>query len=530
MVMGWFLACGSAAAQPSLELPPPDPVPPVVPASEPTSGPPALPPWPDAGRAPVPPPLPPDPGPTAAPPVPGTTSVHNRGEVPNVVLEKIGPATLTFGRPLVWETVVRNVGTVPVYQIRVEDEIPSQTRFLKAEPPAEINGQRLFWFIDKLVAGEEKRLRIEVQPLEETEITSLAVATFSTNAQISTRLVRPQLRVRKLGPATAVVGETITFRIEVTNTGTGPATNLLVRDQLPAGLQHPQGTFIEADMGTLAAGETKVLNLNVRPVTRGQHVNEVTVTGDDNLRGTAQAAVLVTQPAIKVAKSGPDQMILNTEGTFFLDMSNVGDAPARRVQLIDALPAELTFVLASDNGRYDKDTHSVQWDLENLAPGEKRRVSVRVVSNAIGDLRNMAILQAEPGLVERTQAEVRVVGIPALLLEVVDLEDPLEVGMETRYEICVLNQGSAQSTNLQVVAVVPEGMTLLRAEGEVNYRIQGRQIIFEPLPKLAAKSDITFRVFVRGDIPGDHRFKAQINCDQLRTPVTEEESTQVYRQ
>jgi hypothetical protein len=120
------------------------------------------------------------------------------------------------------------------------------------------------------------------------------------------------------------------------------------------------------------------------------------------------------------------------------------------------------------------------------------------------------------------------VGVPALLLEVVDRDDPLEVGAVTVYEIRVLNQGTAPNTNVQIMATFPEGIVPLDAEADAPYRIQGRQIVFEPLARLAPKADAVFRVRAKADDVGDHRVKIQLNSDQLRIPVVEEESTKVY--
>src|SRR5262249_15592293 len=114
-------------------------------------------------------------------------------------------------------------------------------------------------------------------------------------------------------------------------------------------------------------------------------------------------------------------------------------------------------------------------------------------------------------------------------LEVVDLDDPIEVGAETTYEIRVMNQGSSPCTGLRIDAVLPQGaMELVGAEGPTSHHDQGQQVSFEPLPKLAARADALYRVKVRGLRPGDWRFTARMICDQLERPVTEQESTQVY--
>jgi hypothetical protein len=138
------------------------------------------------------------------------------------------------------------------------------------------------------------------------------------------------------------------------------------------------------------------------------------------------------------------------------------------------------------------------------------------------------VAQADRGLEAKAEAAIHVDGIAALMLEVVDLDDPVEVGAETSYEIRVVNQGTAACTGLQIVATVPNEMATRDAEGPSTYRIQGQQVIFAPLPKLASHADVLYRVKVRGIKPGDVRFKVQMSCDQLQRPVYEEESTHVY--
>ena len=62
----------------------------------------------------------------------------------------------------------------------------------------------------------------------------------------------------------------------------------------------------------------------------------------------------------------------------------------------------------------------------------------------------------------------------------------------------------------------------------LKYRVEGRELIFEPLPKLAKKVDVIYRIQVRGIAPGDVRFKTRIRADGLKEPVSREESMRIY--
>jgi uncharacterized repeat protein (TIGR01451 family) len=140
-----------------------------------------------------------------------------------------------------------------------------------------------------------------------------------------------------------------------------------------------------------------------------------------------------------------------------------------------------------------------------------------------------AAARAEGGQDVKADGTFTVEGIPALALEVVDLEDPIEVGADLTYEIRIVNQGSCPCTNIQIVAQVPEGLQAHEGTGPTAYKANGADVVFEPLTKLAVKADAVYRVKVRGMQPGDYRFRVQMTCDQLRQPVMKEEASRVYK-
>ena len=87
-----------------------------------------------------------------------------------------------------------------------------------------------------------------------------------------------------------------------------------------------------------------------------------------------------------------------------------------------------------------------------------------------------------------------------------------------------------RSTNVEVVCTLPEQLKFLGAKCSttLRYRHEGRELIFEPLARLAPKADVIYRVQVRGIAPGDIRFRTRIKSDGLKDPVMREESTRIY--
>jgi uncharacterized repeat protein (TIGR01451 family) len=450
-------------------------------------------------------------------------------QTPTLQVEKVGPTTLNVGKPLRYEIVIRNTGSTTVLSVQVEEQIPAAARFVGADPRPMNRSGLLVWNLGNLDPGVERRIKIELQPIGEGELDSRALVTFSTASSLHTRVTRPRLTLVKTGPLNVQIGQPAVFQLQISNTGTGPATGVILHDHLPEGLRHTNGPEVETDIGTLAAGESKTITLETTAVKAGRFVNQAVVSGDEGLQALAQVPVVVTEPLLTLQKYGPKRLYLGRTADFKLEVANPGSAPAANVQIVDTLPPEFDFVEASDGGKFDPATRGVTWNIGALPPGQNQMISVKGLAKAAGDPVNQAVAHADGGLEAKAAATVHLEGVPALLFEVVDLEDPIEVGAETTYEIRVVNQGTSPTTNLQIIATVPNGMTPREATGPTSHRIQGHEVIFEKLPALAPKADALYRVKVVGDQPGDMRFKAQMTSDQLRSPVYEEESTRVYK-
>ena len=76
-------------------------------------------------------------------------------------------------------------------------------------------------------------------------------------------------------------------------------------------------------------------------------------------------------------------------------------------------------------------------------------------------------------------------GIAALLFQVADTADPIQVGEETTYEVRVANQGSKAAANVQLIVDLPSEVTPIAAEGQVRNRSEGNRVTFDALASLA---------------------------------------------
>ena len=128
-----------------------------------------------------------------------------------------------------------------------------------------------------------------------------------------------------------------------------------------------------------------------------------------------------------------------------------------------------------------------------------------------------------------TGCEPRGVGVPAILLELVDVEDPVPVGGEVVYEIRVTNQGTAALTNVRPVGTVPDLQEYVSSTGATPARLEeGGRLVMDPVATLEPQATAAWRVVTRALEVGIAHFRIDLSSDQLPRAFGELESTNQY--
>ena len=326
-----------------------------------------------------------------------------------------------------------------------------------------------------------------------------------------------------------LLGEDALLSIVVSNPGTGVAEGVVLNERIPAGMQHAAGAELEYEIGTLKPGESRQLQLPLRAVRAGNVNNVLTAKAEANLRAEERTTLEVVAPQLDVTMEGPKRRFLERQATYTVSVSNPGTAPARQVELVAYLPTGLKFVNANNAGRYEPATQTVHWTLDELPANDSGKVELTTMPVEAGQQTLRLAGKAERGLAVNREQPVTVEGIAAVLFEVTSINNPVEVGGQTTYEIHVVNQGSKEANNVRISAQLPAGLKFISAEGPTRYSTDGSRVQFESLARLAPKSDTSYRVRVQGIHPGDLRVRVQLLTDEMQEPVTKEESTRVYR-
>ena len=365
-------------------------------------------------------------------------------------------------------------------------------------------------------------------PQQEGEIGSVVMVNFQAEASVRTISTRPQLVLQQSTAEQVLVGQEITVAITISNPGSGDATSVVLEADIPIELRHAAGSELEYPIGTLRAGETRQLKLSLHATSAGRILFPLVARGDGQLLEKHDINFEVIAPEIQVNVQGPRIRYLDRPATHMVEVRNSGTATARNISLVMQLPRGLKYVSTDHHGRYESQQHAVYWQLEELPANVQDMVTVTTVPMEVGSHVMKLEGKAELGITDRFEHVMRVESVPQLLFTIADEADPIEEGSDTTYEIRVVNKGTRTATNVIVGASLPLEMQPIDGNGPTDARVDGQQIVFAPLDRLAPEAEVVYHVKVRGIDAGDHVIRVQIISDDTRVAVAKEESTRVY--
>lgn len=464
------------------------------------------------------------PAPATVSPSKATSSVT---QTPTVTVEFRSTGPVSVGQESACELVVKNSGSVTAQQVEVEAQLPGNIRLISTEPSTASNS-KLAWEFAEIEAGEEKVIHVKFIPVERGEVAAAASVRFTGAATTSFAVTEPLLALSLQGAAEVMVGESASQTLIISNPGTGTAANVKVEAILPPGLEHAKGDRLLMDLGNLAPGENRPVRLALTAVAGGRQVIEVHSTADNGLVKSAAAEVNVIAPSLHATIEGPGLRYLGRHATYTLHVENDGAVATDNIRVMHKVPEGFEFISAEKGAQYDPHTQMLTWFVGRMDKGASSQIAVVLNAKTAGEYTHFIRATSENGVTSDAEVSTRVEGAASLVVDVSDLDDPVEVGVETAYEIRVKNEGTAAATNVGLTCELPSGVEFQTATGDAKFAHQADQIVFEPVTEIAPGKTLVYRVKFKGTLSGNMRFRTRVASDSLNEPLTSEEMTKVY--
>jgi len=336
-------------------------------------------------------------------------------------------------------------------------------------------------------------------------------------------VMTPDLAITKTDNVTSVTpGQTVTYTLTYTNVGVVGATGVTITETVPANTVFnangslptvwscadgsPGGTDCTVLVGDVTVGAGGVVTFSVtinNPVTAGvASITNTASIADDGTKGndptpsnnsTSDVDTLTATPDLQISKT--DGQTVVTPGqllTYTLTITNVGNQAATGVLVTDTLPANTSFVSASDSGAHLAGV--VTWPAFTLAGGNasvSRTVTVQVnnpLAAGVTTITNTAVVAddgangADPTPGNNNTSDVDTVNAaPDLVIVKDDGGASTAPGGVVTYTLIYTNVGNQNATGVVITDVVPANTSFTGAG-------------WTCVPNTSAGSECTFNV------------------------------------
>ncbi len=343
-----------------------------------------------------------------------TTTVNAVGNAQLKLIKTVDKGVVEPGDKVNFTLKVTNTGNLIAKGVQLTDNLPDG-----------LTGDVLRETFD-LEAGASKTFTVPatVNATTRGELINTATVTLdgqrlNATAKLSVQVAQLKL-IKTVDKATANPGETVTFKLTVTNTGNATAKGVQLTDALPVGLSgqalmerfdlEPSASKTFTIPATVDAGASGDLT-NTAKIGYGTQESEASATVRVSAVVQADLGVTKTASAVSVRPGEPV--------TYTLSVTNNGPSNATGVNLTDTLPAGLTFESATSSqgtcAFKDGTITCAIGDLNNKADATAT-VKATTTANATGKLTNTATVKGnepDPVASNNTASNTVEIGAPA---------------------------------------------------------------------------------------------------------------------
>ncbi len=363
-----------------------------------------------------------------------------------------------------------------------------------------------------------------------------------------------KLKISKTdGVDTAKPGDTLTYTLNYENYGASPTSDTTIVDELPerasfvsasnGGTYDPATRKVSWNLGTLTGGAKGAVTLTVKldpvfPAGTTTLTNKTTIStstgGEQDLSDNTATDTtnVVAKAELKISKTGaPEPVDAGSNLTYTIDWTVGGDAFSNGVTVVDTLPANVTFVSASDGGAYA--AGKVTWTLGNLTPVKSGKLTlvVKVNSPQLNGtaINNSATISNDAGDTATATAKNTVRSDHELTITKTDSPDPVEKGSNLTYTIGWGVTGNEPAQAIVVKDPLPFGTSFVSADSGGTYDAATRTVVWNIGDKMPGDTGALILVVkVAPDFPNGINVENTARISDAR-PGKEKEVTEITK-
>ena len=486
---------------------------------------------------------------------------------PGLHVQATGPEVVPLGGTVNYQVKVYNSGDVAARDVKLSFTPPSGVNFLNASPSPGAFGQMLQWRLGDLQPGTATVVDLNCRSSIASDIRAKfraeSAEKLTAESNVNTKVFASALSVKSTSPARVEVGQFVEFKVEVTNTGRTPLTNVTVTDNFDPGLTHKQGEVspIVKSLETLAPNQTRQFSVTFRVDQPGKLCHRLDVLADGGnsaattgcVEGVAASAAVPATPRVSVLMSGARKLEVGKKEIVKIEIKNGSSAPLSNLRLTVSFPKSLVPIRDTDGAPFDNEGlhyliprlmagESVvkQIEFEGAVADPAARVKTRLTSDQTAAQTSEATINvASPAITPPRTGGSGIPGVgiepPAnagnLKVSVVAANEPIGLNGQVVYRIDLKNESNQADDDVSITLILSEGLKFKSLTPGDKYRVissgMGKYEI-DPIKTIRAGEGLTaLEVKATGEKVGAFKFQVQVRSKRNPKPVLTEVTTHV---
>jgi uncharacterized repeat protein (TIGR01451 family) len=464
---------------------------------------------------------------------PSTGMMLLTSQQPVIVSRVEGPSSIMIGREAVYRVRLENISEAAAKRLSAEVSVPewadvvdvvsSSGMVERSQTPGNAN---LKWHLQDLSGRSAQTLTLKLVPRSGKPLQlGVAWSQAPVESQTMVEVQEPKLEMKLSGPSEVMYNQAQRFQLSLRNPGTGPAENVVLKLIPPGG---DEQSASQHAVGTLAAGASKEIELELTAKEAGELQMKATATAAGDLQSSAALSVLCKKAELQLDWRGPAEKYAGTEASYYFRLRNTGTADAEAVGLEVRLPGGAKLLTASEGYELDEQSGIVSWTVPTVAAGEAKYLQIRCQVDQAGPNHFELVASARGGeLCDKKAIETNVIAVADLNLNISDPQGPVPVGEDIAYEVRIRNRGTTDAQNVGVVGLFSEGIEPTSVEG-AQFSVRDGRVSIHPMNTLPAGQELVLRIHAVASKEGTHVFRAEVSCQDLELKLAAEETTRFY--
>ena len=289
------------------------------------------------------------------------------------------PACSEPGRLIEYRICVENCSPAEAHHVLVKNALPSNAKFVKAEPAPSKLGTELQWNLGTIGGGAVREIILVLQPTNKEDVKNCARVQFEHGQCVVTRLSMlppgarppiistvpdgpkpeemPVIDVKITGAKEQYANLASKYEITLTNKGKTKALNTQVSARVPDQLKIVKASepgvaaanVAAWNLGHLDPGATRILELTLRATDKGEFCFKVTAESDHGIHKETEFCTKflgVSAMTIEMTDS-EDPVFVGEKTSYPIVIRNQGTEPLTNIQIKALVPPELKFSRAN---------------------------------------------------------------------------------------------------------------------------------------------------------------------------------------